>query len=502
MFYGGVSRMKTKVITKDAARLMHEGSLALADLEHNGVRVDMPYLNDQIDKVGRKIKDYEKELRNDKVYSEWRKAYGDKTKLGSKEQLAHVVFDRLGYSRSSGSRDKKHKDDAEHNKKESKYDEATFQDVDLPFVKTYFKCEKWKKLKGTYLEGILREAVDGFVHPSYNLHTVVTYRLSCNMPNFQNVIARNPALAEIIRRCYIPRKGWHLVEDDFSTIEVRGAAMYTKDKKLIRYMKDPSTDMHRDMAAKSFFISVELLAGEWKAWAKKTVRDGAKNRLVFPMFYGSVYFQCAPELWRGVIKDWIDKPMPNGKSLRQHLKEHGIKELGDCTPGAETRKGTFVHHIKTVEQYLWDETFTGYRDWKEQWYKQYLKDGGFSTYTGFWIEGLFNRNDVLNYPIQGTAAHMELKALILTLKEMRRRKMKSLLVGTIHDCGVGDVPPRELQDYLDLVYDIKTRQLPKLWKWINVPIEVEMEVCDIDQPWNLKRVWGNRGGVWTAPKAA
>jgi DNA polymerase I-like protein with 3'-5' exonuclease and polymerase domains len=403
MFYGGVSRMKTKVITKDAARLMHEGSLALADLEHNGVRVDMPYLNDQIDKVGRKIKDYEKELRNDKVYSEWRKAYGDKTKLGSKEQLAHVVFDRLGYSRSSGSRDKKHKDDAEHNKKESKYDEATFQDVDLPFVKTYFKCEKWKKLKGTYLEGILREAVDGFVHPSYNLHTVVTYRLSCNMPNFQNVIARNPALAEIIRRCYIPRK---------------------------------------------------------------------------------------------------DKPMPNGKSLRQHLKEHGIKELGDCTPGAETRKGTFVHHIKTVEQYLWDETFTGYRDWKEQWYKQYLKDGGFSTYTGFWIEGLFNRNDVLNYPIQGTAAHMELKALILTLKEMRRRKMKSLLVGTIHDCGVGDVPPRELQDYLDLVYDIKTRQLPKLWKWINVPIEVEMEVCDIDQPWNLKRVWGNRGGVWTAPKAA
>lgn len=381
-----------RATTKEAERLLFEGTLAMSELENNGIRIDMGYLDGQINKVEAEINDYQRQIRSDHVYEEWRKTYGDKTNIGSKEQLAKVIFEKLGFVRPKGVSKKQRSEDRDAAKRESKHDEATFKDVDLPFVKMYFRCEKLKKLVGTYLKGFKREAVDGLLHPFFDLNKIITYRSSASMPNFQNIPSRNKEIMQIVRRCFIPRPGRQLVEIDYSGVEVRIAACYHKDPAMIKYIKDSSTDMHRDMAMKIFGLTKEQVG-------KKTTRDWSKNRFVFPEFYGSVYFQCAPNLWRGVVGG--DKLEGSDVTVQQHLANQGIKELGDCEPGAAVKKGTFVHRVKQAEDYLWNETFTEYTAWKNRWHKAYLKKGYFDLLTGFRIFGLFKRNDVLNYAIQG-----------------------------------------------------------------------------------------------------
>jgi DNA polymerase I-like protein with 3'-5' exonuclease and polymerase domains len=144
---------------------------------------------------------------------------------------------------------------------------------------------------------------------------------------------------------------------------------------------------------------------------------------------------------------------------------------------------------------MWEERFAGYTAWKKAWYNDYRRNGGFDTLTGFRIDGLLSRNQVLNYPIQGSAFHCLLWALNRVQRTIERRKMRTLLVGQIHDSMLADVPLEELQNYLDLTHDVITRQLPNAWDWIIVPIEAEAEVC-MGGTWADKKQWTKQNGIW------
>lgn len=482
-----------KPVTKEAARLFHEGSLAMAELESNGIRIDVPYLKKTTQDVSEKIAELQSRLRADPIYRTWRKHFQDKTKLGSKEQLAKIIFDVMGHRRARSSSKKVKSEEDLGGKRKGQQDEASFANVDLPFVKDYFRCEHYKVLLSRYLHGIEKELVGDLLHPFFDLNKAITYRGSSSMPNFTNIPIRNKEIGQTVRQCFIPRKGRRLVEADFSGIEVRIACCYTKDPRLISEFTQPGKDPHRDTAAQLFKMPVEFLMGN-KDWAKRSVRDWAKNRFVFPSFYGSVYFQCAPHLWEGVESGQL---MPDGKTtVKQHLRSKGITGLGDCEPGVETVKGTFVHHVKKIEDRFWNEWFTVYTAWKKRRWAEYLRDGGFNLHTGFKCEGIYARNDVLNYPIQGAAFHCLLWVIIYVLKELRRRKMKTLLIGQIHDCILADVPDGELQEYLSLVHHAITAELPKAFRWITVPMEAECEVCDVGASWHFKRVWEKKEGTW------
>ena len=83
--------------TREAYDLVHRGSLALAVAEHNGIKLDMDYLEATVESLGRRIKKLEGRLKEDKVFSVWRRRWGMKTNLGSKEQLAEVIFKEMGH---------------------------------------------------------------------------------------------------------------------------------------------------------------------------------------------------------------------------------------------------------------------------------------------------------------------------------------------------------------------------------------------------------------------
>lgn len=444
--------------TKDAYRLLHQGSLALAQVENNGIRVDMGYLDNMITASEKQILVLKKELLNDKVWTEWRKKYGEKANLGSRTQLGEIFFNCLGYKGSLTATEK------------YKTDESSFEKVDHPFVKSFFKMEKLKKAKTTYLEGIKRETCDGYLHPVFNLHLVQTYRSSSDHINFQNIPVRDPIIGEVIRRCFIPRKGHQITEVDYSGIEVRIAACYHEDPTLI--VDILTGDMHRDMAAECYLLKKEQV--------DKKVRYCGKNMFVFPQFYGSYYVDCAKALWEAMDRM---KLTVGNVPLKEHLKSKGITRLGECDPEKKPKKGTFEHHIQQVEENFWGNRYKVYAKWKQKWFRDYLDRGWFDLLSGFRISGVYRRNEVINFPVQGFAFHCLLESLIRLQKKLTKEGMRSLLVGQIHDSIVGDIYAPELEDYMGLAKDIMTKQIPEHWPSIIVPLEIEAEVAAPKASW-------------------
>lgn len=495
---------KPKIATRAAARLLHEGALALAEVERVGIRVDREYLDRHTKETEEEIAAIKRNLYKSDLWGTWERKHGNKAKLSSRKQLGGIIFGDLKYKRREGLA-KKDKGSDDGIRRQPKYDEAAFQDVDLPFIKQYFRLQKLEKLYGTYLQGISREEVDGRIHPFFDLHKAVTYRGSSSLINFQNIPNRNAEVMKRIRRAFIPDDGCHLIEMDYSGVEVRSACCYTKDPRLIDDFTKPGSDPHGDTALELFGLTRSMLkpptdlapeqAEEWSKRWKKGPRDWAKNRFVFPQFFGSVHFQCAPHLWEAVISGAL---MPDGEeTVRDFLKSQGITKLGDCSPDGNAKPGTFVHRVKQVEDGFWNKRFKVYTAWKNRWWNNYLTKGWFETFSGFVFSGLYGRNDALNYPIQGFAFHWLLKSVIILIKELKRRKMQSLIIGQIHDCLLASVPNDEVQDFVGLALEVMTKKIPQHWPKIIVPLEVEVESCGEGQSWADKRVLKkNAKGLW------
>jgi len=453
----------------EAYQLLHDGSIALAEVEGNGIRIDVPYLNATIEETNAKILRMTKRLEQTDVLKEWRKRYGRKFNLGSGEQLGTVLFDIMGFDPPGLTETGKYKTD-----------EASLAKVNSPFVKRYLKIKKYQKALSTNLEGLRRETEDGIVHPVFNLHFVVSYRSSSDSPNFQNIPKHEPKIARLVRLCFIARKGRVLVEIDYGGLEVCIAACYHQDPTMLAYLHDPSSDMHRDTAKDLYVLTDE----EWERIPhkmQKMIRFTAKNSFVFAEFYGSYYVDCARNLWDDIDRDGLQGP--NGEPLKEHLRKHGIFERGDCDPAEKPSKGTFEAHVQKQERRLWNR-FAVYAQWRRDWYKDYQEKGWFKTKTGFICQGHMARNKVINYPVQGSAFHCLLWSLIqLVKKDLKRNKMKTLIVGQIHDSIVADVPIEELEDYLALAHNVMVKRLKRRWPWVIVPLEIEAEVSPVGGSW-------------------
>jgi DNA polymerase-1 len=443
---------------RDAAKLMHRGAIALARIESNGLRIDVPYLEQAIKDTKKSIARETAALESTDEWRLWVRRFGSKAKMRSRAQLA-VVLKELGHIKGD-KRTKTGRDSV---------DQSALDDVDTPFVKSYLQLEQLHKLDSTYLQGLRREVFDGYLGPFFNLHTTETFRSSSSEINFQNIPIRNPTIGKTIRRAFIPRDGHVLVEVDYVGIEVRVSCCYNQDPRLISYVKDKSRDMHRDMAMQIFKLKCEQVS--------KVARYCAKNMFVFPQFYGDWYKSNAVQLWQAV--DRLKVSVEGGGSLRDHLKSVGLSRLGECDWNSEPKAGTFEHHLKGVEHDFWNRRFSVYTQWKEDWYQAYRRLGSFQLLTGFVIEGLFNRKQVINYPVQGAAFHCLLWSLIELQREIDSRRWKSKLVGQIHDSLVADVHVEELDKYLQLVRDVMTNRLPEVWKWLIVPLEIEAEVAAV-----------------------
>lgn len=445
------SQIQTLPNCEAGYRLLHRGAIALARVEAAGIRVDEAYLAKAIRQTEKRVRRSVAKLYDMDLMVEWRQKFGNATNLHSRDQLGQVLVDILGVELEQTKTGK------------WKTEEKALVRIDHPFVKEYLRIGKLKKASATYLKGIQREIASGFIHPFFNLHTVLTFRSSSDSPNFQNFPARDPEIGSLVRRVFIPREGCKLIEADYKGIEVCVAACYHKDPVMLAYIKDPTKDMHRDMAAQCFCIPEEEVTSR--------LRFNAKSFFVFAQFYGDYFLPCAKNLWEDIE---AGEETVSGVPVMKYLQKRGIMHRGEMDPRARPVKGSFEAHISDVESDFWGRRFRVYAKWKRQWYEAYQERGWIELLTGFRCQGVMKRNEATNYPIQGAAFHCLLQSLNqLVLRELKRAKLKSIIVGQIHDSLLADVPKSEEEAYRTVVRKVMVDDLRKAWPWIIVPLEVE-----------------------------
>lgn len=473
--------MKINAIRQEGYELLHDGSIELAAIEANGIRVDVPRLRRTQLELITLLRTLKAEFQAEDLWKQWQKRYGEKANITSRDQLASILHVDLQLEVKG-----------ETESGQPSVDEEALQHhyEAVPALLKIVRYLKYEKALGTFIACIDREIVGDRIHPSFPLHTARSYRGSSQDPNFQNFPVRDKEISRIIRSLFIASPDHVLVENDFKGAEVVVSAAYHKDPNFISYITNPSKDMHRDMAAQIY----ELKPGQ----VTKDIRYGAKNKFVFPQFYGDFYVSCARSLW-----DWIRLGKlkgPDGKSLYEHLKSKGIYELGDCDPERDPVSGTFEKHLQQVERDFWDRRFRAYGAWRKIWYKKYLERGYFDLLTGFRIYGNHSRNQCINTPVQGAAFHCLLWSLIRINRQLRKHRMKSMIVGQIHDSLVGDVAVNELRDYLAIVEEVVTNLLPKAYTWLVVPLQVEYEVAPPGTSWFDKKECKFKAGYFVHPE--
>lgn len=462
----------------EAYNLFHKGIVALARAERQGVRIDMDFLKRKKQQISNKVEYLEEEFKDSEFFKNWQKTTNKKININSDKQLGDYLYNGLKLPINKTTKGGKGSTDIE-----------ALKQLGIPELDMLLRIGKLKKAKVTYLEGFEKEQVNGYIHPFFNLHIARSFRSSIDSPNLQNVPIRDKEVMGMIRGSIFPRPGHQFLEVDFKGIEVAINACINKDSNLIKYVSDPSTDMHRDMAIQLFKLD------EFDSSKHKLLRQAAKNGFVFPQFYGDWYKSCVENMacsWGGLspFTKWkrgqgID--IGDGLKLSDHLISKGFKEIGSISKdsGKNVVSG-FMKHIKTVEDDFWGVRFREYAEWKEAWFKKYQKVGYFDLPTGFRCSGIMDKKQVCNYPAQGSAFHGLLWAFIEADKLMLDENWGTKLVLQIHDSILLDVNPNELSHVINSLYNITCKKLLTKWKWIIVPLMVDMELSGIDQPWSKK----------------
>ena len=454
--------------TQQAYQLFHNGTLALARAEQQGIRLDVEYVQKTKQELTRKILHLEKQFRESDFYTHWDKTTKGSPNINSNSQLGIYLY-----------KVKKHKPIKLTTTEQGSTDEETLLRLNIPELNDLLEIRKLKKIRDNYLEGFLREQVNGYVHPFFPLHLVKTFRGSSNNPNFTNIPNRDEEARLMTRKALFPRPGHQLLEVDYKSLEVSIAAAVTQDKNLRKYLKDSTSDMHGDMAKEIFMIE----DFDKKNPDHKTLRSAAKNGFVFPEFYGDYYKNCAESLacgWGKLPEErWRrGQGIPlDGAFLSDHLINLGFKSLP-----------LFTNHLQRIEENFWKNRFPEYRVWQNKAWDNYQKKGYIDSLTGFRYQGIMSKNNIYNYPVQGPAFHCLLWSFIELDDIMLRQKWDTRLIGQIHDAIVMDVNPKELKMVIENIKQVTCERLPKAWDWINVPLEVEIDVFDVDQSWASKKL--------------
>ncbi len=452
-----------------AANLFLQTQIAFANCEANGIKIDVPYLEQAITDTKKQIVDLERKIFETEVGKRWTEIFGNDKALTARQQLGVVLFKNtksphpknMGYSCSTWTVSGL-----------PQISEGTLERIHglEEFAADYALWMSLTKMLATNLYGI-KGCLDpnGYIHPSFSLFSAVTYRSASAWPNLQNIPNRGP-LAATVRRCFIPRSpNRHLAELDYSGAEVRVNASLNQDPTLLDSINH-GVDFHKSIAAMAYKLPEEEVT--------KELRQSVKGAYTFAAFYGSYWVAIAEGLWNGIAYGGLK--LKDGTPLIDYLREQGISGLGDSENPAPD---SYYAHIKKTEQWFWGEKFQVYAAWKEKMWKEYQETGYINLPTGFRCAGVFSKNLVTNAPAQGGAAHCLLWSFVHLDKAIQELGLQTKICGEIHDSILLDIPHEELDDVLRLANDIMTTRLREAQPWISVPMEIEADVAPMGKSW-------------------
>ncbi|WP_396141347.1 DNA polymerase I [Flavobacterium sp.] len=385
----------------------------LADMEKEGIRLDVEFLKSMSVDMQKEIDAFEQQ-----IYE----TAGEKFNLASPKQLGDILFDKL---KIGGAKQKK--------TKTGQY--ATGEEVlsylanEHQIVRDILEWRQMVKLQSTYIDALPNQ-VDkktGRVHTDYMQTVAATGRLSSTNPNLQNIPIRTEK-GRLIRKAFIARdENYTLLSADYSQIELRIIAALCGEENMIKAFQN-NEDIHKSTAAKVFNVPLDEVTKEQRSHAK-TVNFG--------IIYGVSAF---------------------GLSNQTNLSRKESAELIEAYYQTYPKLKSFMtSQVDFARENGYVETISGRR--------RYLKDINSANAI---VRGGAERNAV-NAPIQGSAADIIKIAMINIHKKLTSENWKSKMLLQVHDELVFDVHNSELEKIQPMI----KHEMENAFK-MAVPLDVEM----------------------------
>ena len=286
------------------------------------------------------------------------------------------------------------------------------------------------KLKSTYVDAlpVLIRNQSGRVHTTFGQTGTATGRLSSANPNLQNIPIRTE-LGREIRAAFIAEPGHVLLAADYSQIELRLLAHYSKDKLLVEAFRR-GDDIHTLTASQVFGVPPLMVTPEHRRAAKV---------VNFGIVYGLSAFGLSQQL--GI------EPAEARKFIDAYFEKYaGVRAFIDATLEQTRRE----QKVKTL--------FGRVRPIPDINSKNATQRG-------------FAERTAVNTPLQGTAADLIKLAMIRIDEEIRKRGMRSRMTLQVHDELVFEVPETEVEAMRPMVRE----HMEKAYS-LDVPLLVEIGV--------------------------
>ena len=366
--------MTTIDCNNQADLLVMEISLAevLASMECEGFLIDAEGLKKYGEEISVKVDEM-----TSRIYGE----VGFEFNLNSPKQLGVALFETLGLPA----------------KKKTKSGYSTSAEVleslaeDYPVVADILEYRTVSKLKSTYCDGLVKViAEDGRIHSTLNQTETRTGRISSSEPNLQNIPVRKPIGSEL-RKFFVAKPGYTLIDADYSQIELRVLAHIANDDNMINAFTS-GEDIHRITASQVFGVKPEDVTSQMRSSAK------AVN---FGIVYGIGAFSLA-------------------------------KQIGVSNAEASNYIKGYLHNFSGVDAYMKDVVEQAKADgYVKTLYerRRYLPELTASNH----MMRAFGERVARNAPIQGTAADIIKIAMVKVFNRLKAENLDAKLIMQIHD---------------------------------------------------------------------
>ncbi|HUN63176.1 MAG TPA: DNA polymerase I [Candidatus Sulfotelmatobacter sp.] len=383
----------------------------LAEIERTGIRVDPKALEKMSETMEKEVRRLEKEI--------WTLA-GTEFNVNSPTQLAEVLFDKLNLQ-PPGRRSK-----AKERSTAADILEELANQHELPAKVIEYR--EIAKLKSTYVDALpkLIHPETGRLHTSFSQTGTATGRLSSSDPNLQNIPIRSE-LGREIRAAFVAEKGKVLLSADYSQIELRIMAHFSRDPVLVEAFRN-GEDIHARTAQEVFGVGPLAQTADHRRAAKA---------INFGIIYGLSAFGLAKQLG---IEQREAAQFINAYFTRYR----GVKEYLDNVL-VETRKSgvakTLFGRIRPISEINAPQ--------------MQLRN--------------FAERTALNSPLQGTAADLIKMAMISIDQRIREKKLSTRMILQVHDELLFEVPAKEK----DAVETLVREEMEGVYK-LAVPLLVEI----------------------------
>jgi len=383
----------------------------LADMEYNGIKVDL-------EKSNALQRDFESRIA--KSLDSIQEQAGDGFNPNSSAQLREELFERLLLPATKNTKG------GEYSTDKSVLNELAKQH-DLPKAITEYR--ELTKLNGTYvssLPGIVFPAT-GRIHASFNQAVTATGRLSSSDPNLQNIPARTED-GKKIRKLFVAEKDHVLVSADYSQIELRILAHYSSDPRLQEAFHS-GEDIHAAVAAQVANVNLDQVTDSMRK-AAKTINFG--------IIYGQGAKKLAESL--GITKAQAEqfiaeyfKTYPRVRSFKQAV-------IGSC------RRNGYVSTILGRRRYI---PAINDPDGPDRWEAERM---------------------AVNTSVQGSAADVLKLAMLEIFSKIESKVLDARMLLQIHDELVFEVPELSADSACIAIKQLMENAVP-----LSVPLIVDTE---------------------------